>query len=145
MEDITMNRTKTIWMAAALAAVVGLVAWAGEASAIRANVPFDFTVADQKLPAGVYQFVQSGTFSAVHIESRGDAKTFLVGSVPGNDNKTGYLAALSFNKYGDQYFLTEVWMGNGPAGVQVAKSKAEKKLTSRPESYNVAASTVRYR
>lgn len=140
-----MNRTKTIWMTVALAAVVGLVASAGEAAVIRANVPFDFIVSDQKLPAGVYQIVQSGTFSALQMESRVDGKTILIGSAPGNDNKTGYSAALSFNKYGDQYFLTELWMGNGPAGVQVAKSKAEKKLTGRPESYNVAASTVPHR
>jgi len=140
-----MNTMKTIWMAAALAAVVGLVAWAGEASVIRATVPFDFTVADQKLPAGEYQIVRSGPFSAVQIQSREKGTTILVGSLPGYTNKTGYAAALSFNKYGDTYFLREFWMGNGTDGTQLAKSKAEKDLAERPEGYNIAAITVRYR
>jgi hypothetical protein len=143
MEDIIMNWTKTIWMAVALAAVVGIVAWAGEATAVRATVPFEFTVAGQKLPAGEYQIARSGAFSAIHIYSRENRTTILVAAAPGNTNKTGHAAALSFNKYGNQYFLTELWMGNGPNGVQLPKSMAEKKLAERPESYNIAASTVR--
>jgi hypothetical protein len=143
MEDIIMKMTKTIGTAVALAAVVVLAAWAGEASAIRATVPFEFTVADQKLPAGEYQIVKSGAFAAIQVQSRQNRTTILVGSAAGNTNKTGHAAALAFNKYGNQYFLSEVWMGNGPDGVQLSKSKAEKKLAERPESYNIAASRVR--
>jgi len=140
-----MNRTKTIWMAVALAVVAGLAAWAGVATAVRATVPFDFMVADQKVPAGEYLILRSASTSAVHIQSRENGTTIMIGSAPGNKNKTGYAAALSFNKYGNQYFLTEFWVGGETEGVQVAKSKTEKKLAERPENYNIAASTVRYR
>ena len=50
---------------------------------------------------------------------------------------------LVFHKYGDQYFLSQIWDGQNDTGIQLAESKREKEtkmagLTSASETVIVA-------
>jgi hypothetical protein len=81
---------------------------------IRAKIPFDFNVGEKKLPAGEYTFSRLSALSDNKVMSIGsaDASTHVFQSTvgarvltPKNDS------TLVFRKYGDQYFLEQIWSG----------------------------------
>ena len=98
---------------------------------IRAKVPFDFSMGDKKLPAGDYSFSRLSGFSdnKLMMVSSVDASTRVFQSTfgaqvltPKNDS------TLVFHKYGDQYFLEQIWPGGEQAGSQVPESRSERTI-----------------
>jgi hypothetical protein len=98
---------------------------------IRAKIPFDFSVGDKKLPAGEYTFSRLSGFS--------DTKTISVSSVEGSTRvfQSTFEAqvlipkkdsTLVFHKYGDQYFLEQIWSGGEQEGTQVPESRGERTI-----------------
>src|SRR5258705_11569454 len=77
---------------------------------IRAKIPFDFSVGDKKLPAGEYTFSRLSGFSDSKTISVSEGSTRVFRStfeaqvlIPKKDS------TLVFHKYGDQYFLEQIW------------------------------------
>jgi hypothetical protein len=98
---------------------------------IRAKIPFDFNVGDKKLPAGEYTFSRLSGFSDSKLMSVSsvDASTRMFQSTlavqvltPKNDS------ILVFHKYGDQYFLEQIWSGGEQEGTQVPESRSERTI-----------------
>ena len=96
---------------------------------IRAKIPFDFNVGEKKLPAGEYTFRRVSDFS--------DIKTMSVNNVDGSVHlyqstlEAQVLTAknqsvLVFHKYGDQYFLEQIWLRGDLEGTQLAESRTER-------------------
>ena len=113
----------TMIVAIAFATAV-VSAQAQSAKTIVSNIPFEFVVADQTLPAGKYQ-VNRSIGNALKI-STSDAAVFrLTNEIePSKDRR----ARLVFHRYGNQYFLAEVWAGAGEAGRQLLKSRQERAI-----------------
>ena len=88
------------------------------------NVPFNFAAGAQTLPAGEYR-LRAMARNVVAIQTA-DYKTtvMLVSHSTENTNMNG-LGALTFNRYGDRYFLSQIWMGSN-VGEELPKSRAEK-------------------
>src|SRR5439155_9222076 len=96
---------------------------------IRARIPFDFNVGDRKLPAGEYTFGHLSGFSdsKMMLVSSVDASTHLFQSTFGAQVLTPKNeSTLVFHKYGDQYFLEQVWSGGEQEGAQVPESPGER-------------------
>jgi len=79
-------------------------------SRIEVNVPFDFSVGKTTLKAGAYSIKRaSGTMLSVR---SADGKTTVLVNAPltigSRDSKAG--ERLVFNQYGDQYFLSQIWL-----------------------------------
>ena len=98
---------------------------------IRAKIPFDFTLGDKKLPAGEYTFSRLSGLSdnKVISVSSADASAHVFQStfaahVFTPKNKS----TLVFHKYGDQYFLEQIWSGGEQAGSQVPESRGERTI-----------------
>jgi len=96
---------------------------------IRAKIPFDFNVGDKKLPAGDYSFsrLSGASDNRVISISSADASTHLFqstfeASVLTAKNKS----ILVFHKYGDQYFLEQIWTGGEQEGTQLPESRGER-------------------
>lgn len=91
---------------------------------ITVNVPFNFMAGAKTLPAGEYR-IQTDRPNLVLIQSR-DSKsnTNLTAHSAQNTEMSG-VAALRFNRYGDRYFLSQVWTGSD-LGQELHKSRAEK-------------------
>jgi hypothetical protein len=111
-----------------LSIVIGLAiaGFSGISTRVSADIPFDFTVGNKKFSPGKYT-VSRGTSTGtlvIHDSENKEAAVFLVQNAP---PKTDAKAKFVFNRYGDQYFLSQVWDGNGDAGNQLAKSKSERK------------------
>jgi hypothetical protein len=80
--------------------------------AVRATMPFDFTVGSRLLPAGTYQINRIHN-DLIEIQSADKGVAILSASISDeNQSKNG--PVLVFDKYGGQYFLREVL--SGPAG-----------------------------
>jgi len=110
--------------------IIGLAPAARAASLqITANIPFDFVVNNQKLPAGEYD-LKSLSQGAILLqnEDRRQAAITLVHSAESSVNPEG--AKLVFNKYGDQYFLSQVWPGFSESGLQLPASRLEREVTN---------------
>ena len=96
---------------------------------IRAKVPFDFNVGDQRLPAGEYTFSRLSGFSdsKMMLVSSVDSSTHMVQSTFGAQVVTPKNeSTLVFHKYGDQYFLEQIWTGGEQVGTQVPESRSER-------------------
>ena len=98
---------------------------------IKAKIPFDFNVGNKKLPAGEYTFSRLSFLNAT---------TMLISSVDSSTRMFQSTSAaqvlipkdestLVFHKYGDQYFLEQIWTGGEQEGTQLPESRGE--LTAR--------------
>jgi hypothetical protein len=97
-----------------------------QSNGLRANVPFDFTVANKLLPAGTYTIHRE---SSGLIQIRNHDKPIAVltiGNQDGNTSPNG--GKLVFHKYGDQYFLSEILSDWATMNVTVPRSKAETRV-----------------
>jgi hypothetical protein len=98
---------------------------------IRVKIPFDFNVGDKTLPAGEYTFSRLSGFSdskAVSVSSA-DARahvfqsTFEAHILTAKNDST-----LVFHKYGDQYFLEQIFLGGEQEGNQLPESRSERTI-----------------
>jgi hypothetical protein len=105
---------------------------AQSAKQLVADVPFEFVVGDQAMPSGEYTLRANGIQSqALIIQSR-DAKCSAIRltnaiaqrSREGHETK----ARLVFHRYGQRYFLAQVWSGADSTGRQLLKSRQERAI-----------------
>ena len=104
---------------------------------VRANVKFDFQIGDRVFPAGEYQIesISRRADNVLQIRSLRDAnKTELIVTHPSNAART-QTPKLIFQKYGESYFLTEIFLDSGQWGYSLRPSRrqleSEKHLASR--------------
>lgn len=94
-----------------------------------AQVPFDFNLGDQAVPAGQYDVIIPGnTGGALWVlNHNGEPQRMIIGrSAERRGDKT--IAKLVFHRYGSTYFLAQAWMSGDSAGCEVAKTKQERVL-----------------
>lgn len=118
-------------MLVAIVACAGTTSANAQSSSMKVNIPFDFSVEDKKFPAGKYTFRRIGS-STIQIQSE-DGKISMIAPIafvtPRGSNNT--LKAV-FNRYGDNYFLSQVWT-ESEQGRQLWESKAERKAKKEME------------
>jgi hypothetical protein len=113
---------------------------------IEANVPFAFTVGDTRLPAGNYYIrtLDDNAPSLLEISSV-DGRTsvaFDTENATTRNDRAAKTTELVFDKVGDRYFLSQVWVSGSTYGSELAKSKLQKNLESsgsKAEKQSVAA------
>jgi len=110
-------------------------------SMLNAYVPFDFIVGNETFPAGRYTLDRGPAQGTVMIRSEDCAHTAIalaqtVSSVVPRQN-----GSLVFHRYGDRYFLSEVW-NPGNDGRRLVSPSWEKELAvtiEHPHNATVAA------
>ena len=94
------------------------------------NVPFDFVVGAKTLQAGKYVISPNGVDGTPILMIRNSEASNsifrLTNRIQPDRNKTQ--ARLVFHRYGQSYFLAEVWMGGDTAGRELLRSKQESSL-----------------
>lgn len=122
---------KTNLLRTSLAAVLAAAAaYAQAPSPLQANVPFDFIIGNQTLRAGQYRVDQVKVPGAVVITCS-DCKGTAIALGPAlHSFISRNEARLVFHRYGDTYFLVEVW-GPDQDGRQIPRSRQEQELTAR--------------
>ena len=109
--------------------------------ASRANIPFAFQVANQTMPAGEYVIEgMSNTNELAQMIRRTDSSAAVaVLTLAGDAENEWSTPELVFHKYGNSYFLSEIWTGQGQ-GRRLPVSKGEKELARETKGSEVAVS-----
>lgn len=117
----------------AVAFMTAVVPAHGQSSiTVSATVPFEFKVGDKALPAGDYTVrTMSGTGSALAISNQDTHKAAIRLTNTVQAAKASNKAKLVFHRYGQTYFLSEVWSGHENTGRQLVKSKQERAMESQ--------------
>jgi hypothetical protein len=117
--------TRLLSVGMALAAVTAVYA---QNKAVTANVPFSFYMGSSLMPQGVYRVSEISSDAVVRIASlhsdaaKAETTLHIVGK------KRVEPARLVFHRYGENYFLAQMWTGDGSAGRAFARSPREKEL-----------------
>lgn len=126
------HNVKGLTMAVIVLAIV-LVSAAASANAqsakkVSANIPFDFVVGDQTMTAGDYNLrATTAPDNGLLIQGdNGQSSMRLTNSIePRKDRRNSRLV---FHRYGQRYFLAEVWTGAGNVGRHLLKSRQERAI-----------------
>jgi len=121
-----------------IALVLALTIGASKAKAqitddLEVNIPFQFHAGDTKLPAGEYRIhvLEDSDLRLLEISSANGSVSALFQVQDRGLNSTPANSELIFNKYGDRYFLTELFEEGSASGSQVVKSRYEKAVSQQ--------------
>jgi len=91
------------------------------------NIPFAFTAGEKVLPAGEYRVEKSARGSLMLLIQRTDrSAAAFVPSIAAQANATQTQSKLVFHRYGNRYFLSQVWIAGYLQGRELPKSAQEK-------------------
>jgi hypothetical protein len=95
-----------------------------------ADIPFDFIICREKLPAGKYKVrgVTKANPHVVLIATENNRPIEMVCTHDVQSKKPSATGKLIFNQYGDQFFLSELWVQGEITGRQFAKTEQEQAL-----------------
>lgn len=134
-----MTLLRIVLYAALLLAASASIAQTKQGDVV-ANIPFPFVVAHQTLPAGHY-IVSPANADALGIHDANNRGTFVPTESTqrsANDNS----CKLVFHRYGDTYFLSEVWVAGNSNGRTLFRSRAERELAESGKEKVIAEVTL---
>ena len=109
---------------------------------LTADIPFEFTVTGEKLPAGNYSVSRATEASGdtvLQVRSTDGQSTVTRFSIPVFTFNPKDKGRLVFHRYGDDYFLSEVWPAGGGTGRTFPKSHKERELERKARDNGIAA------
>ncbi len=134
----------------ALAFVSALAANAQNPRNLVVNIPFDFTVKGKTLPAGEYIISRASTADKASLMMQrrdGKANAIVITKTVQNDERQSE-SQLVFSRYGEHYFLSQVWTAGDMQGRELYKTNQERSLevelaknNAKPETVAIIAGT----
>jgi hypothetical protein len=97
--------------------------------AIKAQIPFPFHMGGSVLPSGSYT-VDTSLAPGVLRFTPANGKPSAVILSHAAQSTTPTQSKLVFNRYGDQYFLSQFWAGDSNTGHELTKSPLEKEAAA---------------
>jgi len=115
---------------------MAVIGFAGLNSKVKADIPFDFMVGAKQFKAGKYsvdRLYANNNAGALIIRSADNsaAANFNVNNVTDKEDSQ---ARLVFRRYGNQYFLAQIFDGHSGQGHQLLKSKAEREAAKKRDT-----------
>lgn len=92
---------------------------------LTADVPFEFVVGDKVFAAGRYRVSQVGIGGEALAIRSADSKNNAIRLTSATESQERKSARLVFHRYGNTYFLSQVWEGGDRTGRQLRKSRQE--------------------
>lgn len=131
-----------------LTIVLSLLLVAGSAFAqtisLKADIPFKFVVNDKTMPAGQYSLASLNSLDDRNLvlASADNKQHMLINANSAASLQPSQQTRLIFEKYGDRYFLSQIWVAGNDAGHALRQSKREKEVAMdyQPEQVVVLAS-----
>lgn len=109
---------------------------------VKAAVPFDFVAGNIHLPAGEYRIGAISNLGNLSIVGKGSAMG-MVSSRRAVAKSQSATSKLVFHRYGDRYFLSQIWVQGEDYGRELPMTKLEQELrasNARPSSIAILAS-----
>jgi hypothetical protein len=103
---------------------------AQESHELVADIPFNFTVCREQLPAGKYRVrpISTANPTVLLVLSEDNRSVEVVCTRDVQGQKPATSGKLIFNRYGNQYFLSELWLQGDLTGRQLLRSEQEEAL-----------------
>jgi len=111
---------------------------------MKVHIPNNFTVANQPMPAGIYNIYTVTTQGLVRITNVDGKHTAIVNTLMSYANSAAPTAHLVFDQYGSEYFLTQIWSGGEDVSRNPTPSKKALELAragAELHAANIPAST----
>ena len=96
----------------------------GATQNLKVNVPFAFQVGDYHFAPGLYSMHRTGHF--LSIDGADGTRTTMTD--PENDAKMNWTTKVVFNRYGDRYFMHEIWSAGDTGHTRIVDQKAEQQV-----------------
>jgi hypothetical protein len=109
---------------------------------MKVNIPFAFGVEDHSLPPGEYLVLTVTPERSIRIVTIDGKHSTIVNTLPNYASLPSENSRLVFHRYGNEYFLTQVWTaGQNVARNPLSSKKAMESANNgeRPESFTVVA------
>jgi hypothetical protein len=121
---------KRLIMLSVLLMLSGLSSYAQTGRQFTVTIPFNFYVSGKTLPAGQYLVGRSTQTSTEGLALRGtDGRTGVFVLTRGiQTEEVQQQSKLVFRRYGDQYFLAEVWISGRSNGRGLPSSRKERSI-----------------
>ena len=95
----------------------------------KVEIPFDFSVGDKTFPAGVYSVTSVNQEKIMLRLSSGDGREAIhILTNPVQAKETPTTSKLIFRRYGETYFLSQIWESYDDQGRQLSKSRTERSV-----------------
>ena len=117
-----------------LVSLLSLLLVAGSAIAqtvhVRADIPFNFVAGNKTLPAGTYDVGRISRLDdkTLILQSRDGNASMMLNSNAAETLEPATKTKLVFTKYGNQYFLSQIWVNGETRGRQLPKCSREKEM-----------------
>jgi hypothetical protein len=132
-------KSSRFFIAAAFAISILMTSAVAQTGAIKANIPFDFTIAKQTLPAGEYKVVVEGTMLHV-VQLDGTDSGYVKYNLSARDKDM--TPRLIFHRYGDRNFLSQAWITAAGHELLASPREIEYARTDKQEQVVVLASAL---
>ncbi len=122
------NQFRHLAMTIGLSAVLGsslLVAQTGNKAT--ADIPFGFQVKDKAMPAGAYSVNETPNRGVLQVRNEQTGASIMVMAPVANAGKAEG-SKLVFNRYGDRYFLSQIWFEGEGVGHGLGTGRLEKEI-----------------
>lgn len=107
----------------------------------RASIPFEFNVGGKSLPAGTYTVARiNSDGTSLRVSNQQNSAIRLTQSVVASEPKNQSI--LVFKRYGDRYFLSQVWLAGESTGREMFKSRSEKEMAQELAKNNQQAEII---
>ena len=118
---------KQVFVLLGLGLLVGMSAYAQTVN-LKADVPFNFIVTGATLPAGEYTIKGLENGQTMSISSSDRKAHTLVLSNRCESINSATKSKLVFHRYGDRYFLANIWVAGATSGRQLPTSGREREV-----------------
>ena len=140
-----MNRLHSAFLGLGLLLIVSGAQ--AQETRVKANIPFDFVVGNQALPAGQYTVDSEGSTHQLIVIRSSDRKTAILSLTNScSSSKPSDTSKLVFHRLAGRYFLSQVWAEGSSEGQQLQKSRIEVRLAKNSNARDevvLAASLTR--
>jgi hypothetical protein len=102
------------------------------------TVPFGFQTSTQYLPAGTYKITRESSHLLL-LKGPGRAGGFVV-TTDAYRAQPADRGTVVFERYGNRYFLRQVWMAGSGQGLVCAKSRTEKEILQTRDEHATVGS-----
>ena len=109
---------------------------------MKVNIPFAFGVENHSLPSGEYLVFTVTPERSIRIVSADGKHSVIVNTLPNYSQSPSETSRLVFHKYGNDYFLAQVWTGGQNVARDPLSSKRAMEIASsggKPETFTVIA------
>ena len=111
------------------AVLAGSSVYAQSSVVVKMDVPFEFRVGGQTLPSGVYT-ISALNPNLVVIRSKNGHQSAPVMTNALQINQARSDGRLIFNRYGEFYFLSQIWTPGEAVGRKLVQSGAEREIAA---------------